>query len=989
MRVLLLFLGLFPFSLSGQTNYASHVNPMIGTGGHGHTFPGATVPFGMVQLSPDTRIDGSWDGCSGYHYSDESIYGFSHTHLSGTGCSDYGDIALLPLTGKEYEKFYLSKSPVTLPGSEWLGKKEKFSHAAEVAQAGFYSVMLDNKVKVELTTTTRAGFHQYSFPANAPRILVIKIDHRDKTLLSKMLLKGNKTISGQRTSEAWARQQEIFYTIDFSEEFVVTEYTASTTKASGDTLVGAGYIVLKFKKNKSPQKLKIKVGISTVSIEGARKNLDAEIPHWDFERTKAEAKSAWNKELSKIEVNSTEKDQLSIFYTALYHAMIHPSTASDVDGQYRGRDNKIHKAEGYTYYTVFSLWDTFRALHPLMALIDEKRTTDFIKTFLAQYQQAHLLPVWELSSNETWCMIGYHSVSVMADAYAKGIRNFDTKLALEAMKKSSDLNYFGIDLFGKKGYLEKEDEHESVSKTLEYAYDDWCIATFAQSLGNKETAGEYYKRGLSWRNMFDKNTGFIRPRSNGGWMEPFDPREVNNNYTEANGWQYTFFVPHDIDGLMNMYGSSQKFAEKLDALFTADSKTTGREQSDITGLIGQYAHGNEPSHHMVYLYNYAGQPWKTQKLIHQIQTEFYKNTPDGLIGNEDCGQMSAWYVFSAMGFYPVCPGSTQYALGTPAFPKVVLHLENGKDFTIETENWNHSNFYLKDLSKLYITHEEILNGNTLKLNMSDQAQDNPKNYPVESWPSTKVDRTYMAAPVFGNPQKTFHDSLRVFIEPMLTNTGAQLFYTYDNPYCGPLDTCQFERIKYTGPFYIHQSSRVWTFQQNEKKGERSAVSEAYYHKIPHNWTINITGKYNPQYTAGGDEGIIDGLYADENWRKGGWQGYQSQDFEAVVDLQKEMDVNRIETGFLQDQRAWIFMPKNVEYFLSLDGKNWEPFAAALNPVDPKDEKVQIHRFVVSSVVPVKARYVKVKAVNFGKLPEWHQGYGMGDAFIFVDEITVK
>ena len=571
-------------------NFQQYVNPFIGTGGHGHTFPGATVPFGMVQLSPDTRIDGSWDGCSGYHYSDNVIYGFSHTHLNGTGVSDFGDIMLMPTMGEPSfdNKIYSSK----------------FSHANEKASAGFYSVKLDkHSIDVRLTTSTRVGFHEYTFNKSGQANIILDLNHRDKLLEGRVRIIDDKTIEVLRRSEAWARNQYVFARIEFN--VPVKTLSSKTSKGHNNDLETNAIIFSK--QIKKGEKIKIKVSLSPTSYEGAKLNM-SEIKHWDFEKTKKETEQLWNKELSKIEVTSDDKDKLAIFYTALYHTMIQPNIAQDLDGKYRGRDNEIHIAEGFDYYTVFSLWDTFRAAHPLYTLIDKKRTADFINTFLKQYEQGGRLPVWELASNETDCMIGYHSVSVMADAMAKGIKGFDYEKCFEAAKHSAMLDHLGLDAYKKNGFISIDDEHESVSKTVEYAYDDWCIAQMAKILNRKEDYDYFMTRSQNWKNLFNWENGFIQPKKNGGWEKPFDPREVNNNYTEGNGWQYTFFVPQDIPGMIEAYGGNDKFEAKLDEMFNSESKTTGRQQVDVTGLIGQYAHGNEPSHHMAYLYNYIGKP---------------------------------------------------------------------------------------------------------------------------------------------------------------------------------------------------------------------------------------------------------------------------------------------------------------------------------------------------------------------------------------------
>src|SRR5215813_10206913 len=627
------------------------------------------MPFGMVQLSPDTRLTG-WEGCSGYHYSDTRIYGFSHTHLSGTGISDYGDILLMPMVG------------------EWsLNNRDYasgFNHRAETARPGYYSVKLDNNVFVELTTTLRAGLHRYTYPATDQARFILDLTHRDRVLDSGLRITGANTFVGWRRSQSWARDQIVYFAAEVSQPFTawgiakdeqvregLTEARGTNVKAffSFDARGGAPIVV--------------KVAISAVSIEGALRNLHAEINDWDFDRVKTDAERAWNKELSKIKVSGGGDAQLKTFYTALYHAMLQPNLFMDVDRQYLGHDFKIHTAPGFDYYTVFSLWDTFRAAHPLYTIIDQKRSLDFIKTFLTQYQQGGRLPVWELAGNETDKMIGYHAVPVIVDAASKGLKGFDRNLALEAMKHSAELNQTGLRAYTNHGYIGMEEERESLSKTLEYAYDDWCIAEMARLLGHTEDYRRYLRRAQFYQNVFDPAPGFMRPRVNGSWLFPFDPREVNFAFTEANSWQYSFFVPQDISGLISLMGGMDEFVKKLDDLFTTESRLTGHEQADITGMIGQYAHGNEPSHHIAYLYDYVNQPWKTQYRVRQIMDNFYTPQPDGLIGNEDCGQMSAWYILSAAGFYPVTPGSSIYAIGSPLFPQVQFKLENGKRFVIK------------------------------------------------------------------------------------------------------------------------------------------------------------------------------------------------------------------------------------------------------------------------------------------------------------------
>ncbi|MGB3076568.1 MAG: GH92 family glycosyl hydrolase, partial [Chitinophagales bacterium] len=643
LKVVFVAFFLCPHISAAQSSLTQFVNPFIGTGGHGHTFPGATIPFGMIQLSPDTRIDDSWDGCGGYHYSDSVIYGFTHTHLSGTGVSDYGDILLMPTLGE----------PVLTPmknGNFKDGYASHFSHAQEAAAPGYYAVHLDdNNIDVELTTASRVGMHKYTFPKSEQSNIILDLAHRDEVIESSVTIIDGRHVQGMRRSRGWAANQVVYFAIEFSKQFNTYGISVNGVMAPAEQLSNSNEQAGKniqafFQFNTSNgEAILAKVALSAVSMEGARNNLERELPTWDFEEVHINADATWNYRLNKIEVKGGTATQKKIFYTALYHCMIAPNAYNDVDKNYRGRDGQVHNTRS-TYYTVFSLWDTYRALHPLLTILAPKETGDFIQTMLLQFEQGGSLPVWELSSNETNCMIGYHAVSVIADAAAKGIKGFDYKKALDAMKASAGSNKFGLSSYRENGCISVSDEGESVSKTLEYAYDDWCIAQMALKMNDTATYKTFIQRAQFWKNLFDPETGFMRPKKNGNFISPFDPYEVNFNYTEANAWQYRFAVQQDIEGLKKMSGGAQKMEAALDSLFSTTSKTSGREQSDISGLIGQYAHGNEPSHHMAYLYDYTGNPGKTQSLISEIINNMYHDSPDGLIGNEDCGQMSAWYV---------------------------------------------------------------------------------------------------------------------------------------------------------------------------------------------------------------------------------------------------------------------------------------------------------------------------------------------------------
>ena len=936
--LVVLFL-LISISSSAQNKH-QYVNPFIGTGGHGHTYPGATVPFGMVQLSPDTRIDGSWDGCSGYHYSDNVIYGFSHTHLNGTGVSDFGDIMIMPTMGE-----------VSFDNKNY---SSTFLHANEKASAGFYAVKLDKyNIDVSLTTSTRVGMHQYTFNKSGQANIIIDLNHRDKLLYGDIKIIDKQTIQILRRSEAWARDQYVYAQIEFNVPLNISK--AQGNQENKSNFYSGTELQIAFSKEvKKGEKILLKVALSPTSYDGAKLN-SSEIEGWDFAKAKKQAESLWDKQLAKIDITESIQDKQTIFYTALYHTMVQPNIAQDIDGKYRGRDNKVHEGDGFDYYSVFSLWDTFRAAHPLYTLIEKKRTADFINTFLKQYEQGGRLPVWELASNETDCMIGYHSVSVMADAMAKGITGFDYEKAFAAAKHSAMRDELGLKAYKQNGFISIDDDHESVSKTLEYAYDDWCIAQMAQILNKKEDYEYFMKRSQSWKNLFDWKTGFIRPKKNGGWESPFDPREVNNNFTEGNAWQYTFFVPQDIPGMIEAYGGNQKFEAKLDQMFNSESKTTGREQVDVTGLIGQYAHGNEPSHHMAYFYNYVDKPEKTADKVHYILDNFYKNAPDGLIGNEDCGQMSAWYVLSSMGIYPVTPGTAVWETTVPAFNKVKVNFENKTSKTISKSS--------QAIDLVYFDADSDEEGlATVGMLESDVE----KIIPV---------------PVISGKSKSFQDKMEV--EILSKNPTDKIYYAI-NENTNPIKYISWK--SYTGPLLINETTEIKAKIDNN--GNQSNIVSANFFKKPNNYSVAIKSKYNSQYTAGGIEGLIDGIHGDENWRKGEWQGYQDQDFEAVIDLQEVRDISSISATFLQDSRSWILMPAYVQFYTSEDNINYKIVdSPILHSVDSKEDTTRIMPFTINQKVS-KVRYVKVFAKNFGKLPTWHQGYG-GDAFIFIDEITIK
>ena len=740
----LLAFGLFACNTAeiAETDYTSMVDPFIGTGGHGHTFPGPVVPNGMIQPSPDTRIDG-WDACSGYYYEDSSINGFSHTHVSGTGCADYGDILIMPTVG---EQDYKNQDLI----SQSLPYASSFSHENEVAVPGYYSVFLDRySVKAELSSTKRAAIHRYTFPQSDNSGFIVDMDYsiqRQRNMDMNIDVLSDTEICGYKTTKYWAFDQQIAFYAKFSKPFTYEIYTDTMTVNNGKKLP-LYKALLKFETAKDEQVL-VKVGVSAVDVDGARKNVEAEIPEWDFEKVRTDAHNEWNKYLSKIDIKTADAKNKEIFYTALYHTAISPNLFTDVDGRYLGMDLEVHQGNvDKPVYTIFSLWDTFRALHPLLSIIDPKLNNDFITSLLLKHKEGGVFPMWDLASNYTGTMIGYHAVSLIADAYTKGNADFDLKEAYEACLRAAEYDTTGIKcpaavlphLMPKAkyykntlGYVPCDKDNESVAKALEYAYNDYCISILAEANNDMENAEKYKDYSKAYQKYFDKSTRFMRGLdSKGKWRTPFNPRSSNHrndDYCEGTAWQWTWFVPHDVDGLIELMGGKTQFIEKLDSLFTADSSLEGDLVSaDITGLIGQYAHGNEPSHHIIHLYNYADQPWKTQELVDSVFHSQYFNAPDGLSGNEDCGQMSAWYIMNSIGFYQVCPGKPVYSIGRPLFDEVTVNLSDNKQFVVKALNNSKENKYIEKavlngvpLEKPFISHEDIKNGGVLEFTMTSQ-----------------------------------------------------------------------------------------------------------------------------------------------------------------------------------------------------------------------------------------------------------------------------
>jgi predicted alpha-1,2-mannosidase len=731
----------FCFLLSVTTygqSPADFVRPFVGTQGEGNTYPGPSAPFGMVQLSPDTEKE-LWETASGYEYSDPTIIGFSLTHLSGTGIPDLGDFLFVPQTGE----------PKLVPGTKSdldAGYQSRYSHDEETASAGYYKVKLQKSgTTVELTSGDRAGMMRMTFPPSGEPSILTDLTHvltgkKWKVAWSHIRVENNSTITGFHLVNGWAKERYLYFAARYSRPFDKAEIFSDGKPAVYNTYrfrsekeaTGPNLQFLARYKTKAKQSIVIKVAVSAVSAENALKNLDAEIPGWNFENVQNQTRAKWEKELARIEIEGSREEK-ETFYTSLYHTFLAPNLYQDVTGEYRGLDQNIHQAKGFTNHTVFSLWDTYRATHPLFALIQAPRDADMINSMLAHYDQSveHMLPIWSLQANETWCMVGYHAVPVIVDAYLKGVKGFDRDRAYDAIRTTAmNPNYDNVATYAKLGWVPFDKENESVSKTLEYAYDDYCILQMAKALGKREDASYFNKRASSYKNLFDPSVGLMRGKdSQGNWHTPFNPHFYDetagvNDFTEGTSWQYSWYVPHDVPGLMALMGGREQFARKLDELFTFKEADQSKGVSDIQGRIGEYWHGNEPSHHVIYFYSYAGQPWKAAERLHEVITTQYGNKPNSLSGNDDCGQMSAWYVFTCLGFYPVCPAADYYAIGTPQVGKAVLHLSNGKTFTMTANNLSPENIYVQSvqvngraLDNPFLPFNDIKNGGTLTFNM--------------------------------------------------------------------------------------------------------------------------------------------------------------------------------------------------------------------------------------------------------------------------------
>ena len=965
-----LLFGLTATAQEAQWTSIQDINPFIGTGGHGHTHPSAQAPFGMIQLGPNTRYDG-WDGCGGYHYTDSAMYGFTCTHLSGTGVSDYGDLLMLPYSSPTKE-----------------GDHIKFFKEDEHAQAGYYACILNDSTRIEATAGDRIGKLRLHFPRKSSPGIMVDLNFRDRVLKQDFSALGNGKFEGHRISEGWASEQHFYFGFNISP---IPDSVWQLTP-------GVYWLALP----EGTFDAEVSISMSGTSEEGAWKNYHGESAERDFEKVFAETQGKWAKELAKSTVKSASADDRAILATALYHAYAVPNLWSDVDGAYRGADGKIYTDTEHAHYTVYSLWDTYRTAHPLYTITQPERTQEFIYGMLDMYKQRGRLPIWELAGNETDCMIGYHSVSVLADAIAKGYHT-DTVLTLEAMRATAEMNVFGLGAYQESGFLSIEDESESVSKTLEYAYDDACIAWTAERLGNLGMMNSYNQRASAYRSVIDPESGFVRPRTNGDFLSPYAPQEVNNHFTEANAYQYSFSPVHDIEGWMEVLTNFRAARENwnslplkkqtmvvksrhdvledlLDELFTAPSETTGREQADITGLIGQYAHGNEPSHHIAYLYNATNNPGKTSYWVNEVLNSQYQNTPDGLSGNEDCGQMSAWYVMASMGLYPLVPGQPHYQLSTPKWDAIHLELANGKSLDIAAKgtgpylsSYNLGVEVMMHKQKRYVSHQKLLEGGTWDV---ERGTDEGLWNTTERYKTSLNNPTPPATIIRVN--RTFSGETPVEIIP----TGSYDLWRYD----------RYENVKWKKDRKGRE--RIGTAYDNgfvtaipPQYGYGNHIAKAVFTQRDDNYSARwIQGTPTSQYTAGGAGAAVDGIRGDTDWRKGHWIGIQGEDAVLEISLEKPKAMRSISVGILKDIRAWIALPKALEISIWYEGSTaWKTIDVlpVENPLGEEEATRKEVIFAHDSQRTVKR--VRVKFTNAGKLQDWHPGAGY-PSYFFVDEV---
>lgn len=921
----------------------SKVNVFQGTGGHGHTHPAATAPFGLVQAGPDTRTEG-WDACSGYHYDDDTLLGFSQTHLSGTGIADLNDFLFQPFQSKPRKGKY------------------PFRHQDEYAYPGYYSVKIPfHRMKVDIVATPRGAIYQINYTKSKKSFLLIDLMHRDGVNYSSVTKVNDTTLVLERLSTSWAKNQHAYLYVVFSQKIkdIHIQWKAKNI-ASG--------VLIKFAPTKTYY---IKVGYSGTDKEGAALNYEAELKPFCFEELKTLNLNVWEKELSAFNVYGKE-NEVRTFYSCLYHCFILPSVWSDVNGRFR-IDDRIYQDTGYVLYSLFSLWDTYRALHPLLVITHPHRTNDFISTFLSMYRHRKRLPVWELHGNETNCMIGAHSISVMTDAYVKGIGKGKGMDMLDAM---TDEMFQRAKTYSPSSFITADQGQESVSKTLEHGYDDWCVARMAERLTGPSPLQFFHdRRAVGYRSLFNPQRKFMQARRNGKFLEPFDPAEVNHHFTEANSWQYTFHAPYDISAFAEMMGGERALENALDSLFATDSKLNGRQQPDITGLIGQYAHGNEPSHHIAYLYHVLGKPDKGNKIIQEILKTQYDHSPNGFSGNEDCGQMSAWYVWSSIGLYPWCPGNPEYMLALPIFDSVFWHLPNGKELKIYKHHADSGTFISSikyqnhAFSSLAFPHLALAEGGTLTFTMGSQPMKWTNSF---NKGNQMIGLQHSMAPWLDYSSHVFDDSLQIYIKGWYDEDENYFYRTNQSPW-------NFHPNKNI-PITIYKSDTL-TVRGQFSKHEVSGI----FIQKPKKWQLKIESPVHPEYTGGGKEALLDGLYGAEDFHAPGWQSYHGIDFDGELDLGDTITINAIGFHCLQNPGSWIWYPEKIEIFTSVDGIEYTKTSTWTNDVSEHESAMG---WLEIPNLKGSVRYIRFKAINRKMCPQWHPGKGE-KAHIFVDEIRIR
>lgn len=1004
-KIIILIIGLAISACDKKTeHYISYVNPMIGTGGHGHTFPGATTPFGMVQLSPSNDFK-AWDWCSGYHYSDTVLKGFAHTHISGAGLAGLGDILFMPTKGNPTVKPGTEKNPES-------GYRSRFSHNREKASPGYYRVHLDDyNVEAELTATPRVGIHRYTFLDGGLSNIIIDPTHciAESVYGTEVEIVSDTEIRGYKHSNGEGGNRKVYFYAKFSKPFkkavIVIDDSIDTKKASASGHNVKAYVSYNLEKGDAVQ---VKVALSFVSYEGAYKNLQKEASNLNFDEARKEAEKLWEEKLSRISIGKADEHQKNIFYTGLYHSFISPNIISDVDGNYNIEQKVYHGNE--VQYSNYSTWDTYRALHPLFTIIEQKKTAEFVNSLSSREKVAKTgLPYWECVGHDNKCMPGYSPIAIMAEAIVKDIKGIDREDAYKAMynasfnsdKSSPNYGYNSKIDYLNYGFIPAEIT-QSVSKTVENAYYDYCVSQAAKKLGKNKDAEVFLKRSLGYRNLFDSSSGYLLPRmSTGKFVYPKMDQWAGliSNYISGNIWGYSTYTPQDMTGIIQLHGGAKKYDKFLDKIFNDTSKMKGEQHGDISGFIGKYGHGDEPSHHMTYLYDYVGQPWKTQKLVHQVMKTQYFDKPNGLINNEDLGQMSAWYIFSSMGFYPVSPVDAKYVFGSPSFKMMQIHLENGNIFTIKAPKVSEKNIYIQSVKlneklydKVYINHSEIMKGGVLEFEMGEKPNFS-FGKKTDALPITllnkqpKIILKACFTPEDPNPDIFFTNQRKITLQS--TNDSAIIRYTIDGSepnansaiYKNPLTINKYTLLK----------AACFSDKRTNKLSRSRTFAKEYFKSIladlPENYPKIHYSPVPKRYGKADGSQLIDQRLATMNFSDGRWTGISGKNIEAVIDLGKQVKINEINLRTLTDTHVWIFPPKNITVYTSLNNENFTKIAALNSIATPKNEekRILIHKL---NFVALKTRYVKVKMDNFGPIPAWHGGAGKLP-WLFVDEIIIN